>query len=158
MKKKKSTAGHIIAFTYLHGQFLSLHRLIVTFSVRMYVWKFQYYYEQFSNIGGEALLCYMWKVGEKKQSSIYLSLAILWVIGNESEAVMHGRGSIIYKSTLLSTGVKVQRWHLLPGLPVVQKERNPALHYRQKNIIPCVEGPYEGLEVNGDLNVFQILV
>lgn len=49
------------------------------------------------------------KVGEKKQSLIYLSFAVLWVIGNESEAVMHGRGSIIYKSTLLSTGVKVQR-------------------------------------------------
>ena len=44
-----------------------------------------------------------------KQSLIYLSLAVLWVIGNESEAVMHGGGSLIYKSTLLSTGVKEQR-------------------------------------------------
>ena len=120
-------------------------------------WTVRYYQ------GGEALLCYMWKVMEikwkkKKQSLIFLSLAVLWVIGNESEAVMHGRGMMIYKSTLLSTSVKEQRWHLLPRLSVVQKERNAALHYRQENTIPCVEGPYEGLEVNGDLNVFQILV
>lgn len=49
------------------------------------------------------------KVKKKKQSLIFLSLAVLWVIGNESEAVMHGRGMMIYKSTLLSTSVKEQR-------------------------------------------------
>lgn len=88
---------------------------------------------------------------------IYLSLAVLWVIGNESEAVMHGRG-IYYKSTLLSTGVKVQKMtSASSGLPVAQKERNLALHYRQRTLSRAWKA-HEGLEVNGDLNVFQILV
>ena len=131
----------------------------------MYVWKFQVNTTMNSSVlSGRWSLVVLHvesdgnKVKKKNQSLIFLSLAVLWVIGNESEAVMHGRGMMIYKSTLLSTSVKEQRWHLLPRLSVVQKERNAALHYRQENTIPCVEGPYEGLEVNGDLNVFQILV
>ena len=31
-EKKKSTTGHIIAFTYLRGQFLSLHGYTIKFT------------------------------------------------------------------------------------------------------------------------------
>ena len=115
---KRSYNSFYLSSLHSWSDWLSPYQLVCMSenSKLILLWTVRYYQ------GGEALLCYMWKVMEikwkkkKKQCLIFLSLAVLWVIGNESEAVMHGRGRMIYKNTLLSTGVKEQRWHLLPRL------------------------------------------